>query len=248
MVILASDHGHVWHRDAAITRAEDASARWRPADGPVRDGEVLLEGGRVRGPGDIPRLIATWAEEVRYGTARNGYHGGASPREMVAPLVILADATAREPVPEPREPRPLPWWDGPGEVRRPEPVRYTPPTAPSKPRRSAGYLFPLEPAEVEPEPVASPGEDAVPAVAGWLDRTAGGKTEAAFFPLISQAMAGGWAGLSTLYISPIKALLNNQQERLGRYYGLVGRRAAPWHGDVPATARSGFWTTRPTAC
>jgi len=70
-----------------------------------------------------------------------------------------------------------------------------------------------------------------------LAPTAGGKTEAAFFPLISEVLTGGWAGLSTLYISPIKALLNNQQERLGRYYGLVGRRAAPWHGDVPAAAR-----------
>jgi ATP-dependent helicase Lhr and Lhr-like helicase len=70
-----------------------------------------------------------------------------------------------------------------------------------------------------------------------LAPTAGGKTEAAFFPLISQALTGAWAGLSTLYISPIKALLNNQQERLGRYYGLVGRRAAPWHDDVPATAK-----------
>jgi ATP-dependent Lhr-like helicase len=50
-----------------------------------------------------------------------------------------------------------------------------------------------------------------------LAATAGGKTEAAFFSLISQAMTGGWAGLSTLYISPIKALLNNQPERLGRY-------------------------------
>src|SRR3954447_21227733 len=47
-----------------------------------------------------------------------------------------------------------------------------------------------------------------------LAPTAGGKTEAAFFPLISAAMAGGWDGLSTLYISPIKALLNNQQDRL----------------------------------
>ena len=81
-----------------------------------------------------------------------------------------------------------------------------------------------------------------------LAPTAGGKTEAAFFPLISQAMAGGWAGLSTLYISPIKALLNNQQERLGRYYGLVGRRAAPWHGDVPATAKRRMLGIRPTAC
>jgi ATP-dependent helicase Lhr and Lhr-like helicase len=70
-----------------------------------------------------------------------------------------------------------------------------------------------------------------------LAPTAGGKTEAAFFPLISEALARPWDGLAVLYVSPIKALLNNQQERLERYYGLVGRRAAVWHGDVPASAR-----------
>src|SRR5262249_34081754 len=42
---------------------------------------------------------------------------------------------------------------------------------------------------------------------------------------------------AVLYVSPIKALLNNQHQRLERYYGLVGRRAAVWHGDVPAAAR-----------
>jgi len=175
-VILASDHGHVWHRDAPITRAEDASARWRPADGPARDGEVLLEGGRVRGPGEAPRLIAAWAEEVRYGAARNGYHGGASPREMVAPLVILADATAREPVPEPCDPRPLPWWDGPGEVRGPEAVRDTALTAPPKPRKPAGYLFPPDPDEVETGPVTEAGRDATPAIEGWMGRLIGSET------------------------------------------------------------------------
>ena len=40
------------------------------------------------------------------------------------------------------------------------------------------------------------------------------------------AIAGPGAGLSVLYVSPIKALLNNQQPRLERYYGLVGRRVA----------------------
>jgi ATP-dependent Lhr-like helicase len=40
-----------------------------------------------------------------------------------------------------------------------------------------------------------------------------------------------------LYVSPIKALLNNQQERLERYYELVGRRAAVWHGDVPVAIK-----------
>ena len=70
-----------------------------------------------------------------------------------------------------------------------------------------------------------------------LAPTAGGKTEAAFFPLISEALARPWDGLAVLYVCPIKALLNNQQERLERYYGLVGRRAAVWHGDVPASAK-----------
>src|SRR3954471_997890 len=70
-----------------------------------------------------------------------------------------------------------------------------------------------------------------------LAPTAGGKTEAAFFPLISEALAGSWGGLAVLYVSPIKALLNNQQARLERYYGLVGLRAAAWHGDVQAAAK-----------
>src|SRR4051812_49580058 len=70
-----------------------------------------------------------------------------------------------------------------------------------------------------------------------LAPTAGGKTEAAFFPLISEALVGSWGGLMVLYVSPIKALLNNQQARLERYYGLVGLRAAVWHGDVPASAK-----------
>ena len=57
-----------------------------------------------------------------------------------------------------------------------------------------------------------------------LAPTAGGKTEVAFFPLISRAMAGKWDGLAVLYVSPIKALLNNQQGRLERYYVWVSAR------------------------
>ena len=50
-----------------------------------------------------------------------------------------------------------------------------------------------------------------------LAPTAGGKTEAAFFPVLSRMLAEGWAGLSVLYICPIKALLNNLDVRLQRY-------------------------------
>ena len=70
-----------------------------------------------------------------------------------------------------------------------------------------------------------------------LAPTAGGKTEAAFFPVISRMLAEPWDGLSVLYVSPIRALLNNQQERLERYFGLVGRRAARWHGDTPQSEK-----------
>ncbi|MGE3852409.1 MAG: DEAD/DEAH box helicase [Planctomycetota bacterium] len=65
-----------------------------------------------------------------------------------------------------------------------------------------------------------------------LAPTAGGKTEAAFFPAISEMLAKSWVGLSVLYVSPIRALLNNQEERLRRYFALVGRTAACWHGDT----------------
>lgn len=67
--------------------------------------------------------------------------------------------------------------------------------------------------------------------------TAGGKTEAAFFPSLSRMLTEGWSGLSVLYLCPIKALLNNLAPRLQRYCTLVGREAALWHGDVPQSIR-----------
>lgn len=70
-----------------------------------------------------------------------------------------------------------------------------------------------------------------------LAPTAGGKTEAAFFPIASRMLSEGWTGLSVLYICPIKALLNNLDVRLDRYCTLLGRRSAMWHGDVKSSAR-----------
>ncbi len=47
-----------------------------------------------------------------------------------------------------------------------------------------------------------------------LAPTAGGKTEAAFFPVLSRMLAEKWNALSVLYVCPIKALLNNLLFRL----------------------------------
>jgi ATP-dependent helicase Lhr and Lhr-like helicase len=70
-----------------------------------------------------------------------------------------------------------------------------------------------------------------------LAPTAGGKTEAAMFPLISQILEGGRKPVSVLYLSPIRALLNNQEPRVERLFGMVGRHAFKWHGDVSSSKR-----------
>lgn len=69
-----------------------------------------------------------------------------------------------------------------------------------------------------------------------LAPTAGGKTEAALFPIFSTMVREKWTGLSVLYVCPLKALLNNLQQRLSGYAGLLGRCCEVWHGDV-ATGR-----------
>mgnify|MGYP001262311832 CR=1 FL=1 len=76
------------------------------------------------------------------------------------------------------------------------------------------------------------GDDAL-----LLAPTAGGKTEAAIFPLLTAMQKQRWAGLSVIYVCPLKALLNNLLPRLEHYAGWLGRRVAVWHGDVTASGR-----------
>lgn len=80
-------------------------------------------------------------------------------------------------------------------------------------------------------------------VSSWFPKTsraAGGKTEAAFFPALSMMDSQDWRPVSVLYLSPIRALLNNQEQRVSRYAGMLGRRAFKWHGDVTASQRKKF--------
>jgi ATP-dependent Lhr-like helicase len=62
--------------------------------------------------------------------------------------------------------------------------------------------------------------------------TAGGKTEAALFPILSRLLEEDWRGLTVLYVCPLKALLNNLAQRLEFLAELLGRRVRVWHGDV----------------
>ncbi|MFS2293783.1 MAG: DEAD/DEAH box helicase [Actinomadura sp.] len=90
-------------------------------------------------------------------------------------------------------------------------------------------LRPLQEAAAEP---LLNGSDAL-----LLAPTAGGKTEAAIFPLLSAMSAQNWTGLSVLYVCPLKALLNNLLPRLEIYAAWLGRRVALWHGDVSQPRR-----------
>lgn len=84
-------------------------------------------------------------------------------------------------------------------------------------------------------------EAVAPVLAGQdvllLAPTAGGKTEAAVFPMLSRIASLGWRGVSALYVCPLKALLNNLEPRLQRYASFLGLRAGLWHGDVGDAAR-----------
>lgn len=84
--------------------------------------------------------------------------------------------------------------------------------------------------------------EAIPPILSGADAlllapTAGGKTEAALFPLLTRMATLGWGGTSVLYVCPLRALLNNLEPRLSAYTGWLGRTAAVRHGDTKQSAR-----------
>lgn len=68
--------------------------------------------------------------------------------------------------------------------------------------------------------------------------TAGGKTEAAFLPVISSCAELQGEGFSALYISPLKALINDQTRRLESLCELAKLDMTPWHGDISASVKN----------
>lgn len=68
--------------------------------------------------------------------------------------------------------------------------------------------------------------------------TASGKTEAAFLPLLTRL----WNGTGVvLYVAPVKALINDQVERLQVFCEGMDIPIYPWHGDVGPSSRKRFF-------
>jgi ATP-dependent Lhr-like helicase len=78
-----------------------------------------------------------------------------------------------------------------------------------------------------------------------LAPTAGGKTEAAIFPVFSRILGEAIEPVAALYLCPIRALLNNQEERLQGYGRMVGLEVFKWHGDV-SDSRKGRFRAQPS--
>lgn len=93
------------------------------------------------------------------------------------------------------------------------------------------------------EPILAAGPDVLITAS-----TAGGKTEAAFLPVFShlverRADGGEPAGVEVLYLSPLKALINDQLRRLEPLGEALGIPVHPWHGDVSGR-RTKVWRDR----
>jgi len=68
-------------------------------------------------------------------------------------------------------------------------------------------------------------------------QTAGGKTEAAFLPIISKLAANQQPSVQALYIGPLKALINDQFGRLEKLCQEIDIPVHRWHGDVTASQK-----------
>ncbi len=178
LVVLTSDHGHVSERGTAALVADRVAEggggeRWRPgrdaAGDPVEPGpgERLFRGPGVGFPGEGSiGVVAPWTESLRYTrSANDGYHGGATPQEVITPILLLDASPEKTPGLEDL-PEDTPLWAIDPSLDAAGPGLDAPPVgpAPALPNPApepapAGDLFEPEP-EPTPEPTPEPATPA----------------------------------------------------------------------------------------
>lgn len=171
LVVLTADHGHVLDRGRSIAKPQqtDGGERWRRAHTPPSDGEMAYSGPRVvLGDG---RVVMPFDERIRYGPPKHGYHGGATPEEVLVPLEVLArslpDGWTYDPLVPPD------WWTSQSS---PHAAIASPPPAPTKRRgqstsEGAPTLFDITPTPQEPAPVTGSAHRPT-----WVDALLGSTT------------------------------------------------------------------------
>lgn len=166
LVVLLSDHGHILDRETTQVKSEGGE-RWREGSNPT-DGEIAISGNRCVLP-ESHALIVPWSERIRYGIKKNGYHGGVTMQEMLAPMAVLS---AREDLPdgwgEPPSDTPG-WWFEPvsaGTVEQHQESDELPVVAPP-----SGFLFDIHADEAAQAKTAPTNSEASPKpIAIWITR------------------------------------------------------------------------------
>jgi len=176
-VVVSADHGHVLAQPddggtGTFAGGGVGGERWRDADRPPAETEVLLRGPRVRLGGDAG-VLAPWEDDYRYGAKAGGYHGGATPEEVLVPVAAYLPAGMEIPSGwEPFTEVPPLWWSLVASSG--ESAGATGTAAPVKPRKkpakrvdeSQPTMFDLPEKEAAPSGVASAGGTTGPA---WLN-------------------------------------------------------------------------------
>jgi hypothetical protein len=127
VVVLLSDHGHVLDHGSTVNRRQDPSDRWRGAgvDQLPSAEELLVSGPRVLADGQ--RFISPVTESVRYTpNGRQGYHGGLTPQECLAPIAVIAPALAEIDGWQVQAAVPPDWWFESAEATPAPAPRVTP--------------------------------------------------------------------------------------------------------------------------
>ena len=84
-----------------------------------------------------------------------------------------------------------------------------------------------------------------PIIAGNTDviiaaATAAGKTEAAFLPICSRLITEEGQDACVVYLSPLKALINDQFSRMEQLCERLDIPVHPWHGDISGSKKKKF--------
>lgn len=219
-IVVTSDHGHVLEHGLEYRKHEDGGERWRPHQGTVDEREVVVRGPRVvAATGDA--VILPWSERIRYGAQKNGYHGGATPQEVVVPVAVFSAGSLEidgwpEAVVSPPD-----WWFGgmdaalPDGAAKPKPVKKKAPpkgllfdTRPQAESDEAGMVGRLVASKVYAEQKKLAGRSALPderveALIGVLEQHGGKMTRMAFAKAV---------GLTSMrlpgYLATLRRVLN----------------------------------------
>ncbi len=187
-VVITADHGHVLGIDVdgrgAAAIGGEGGERWRMADRAPTDDEVVVVGQRVL-LGDARGVLMPWHDVLRYAGYHGGYHGGATPDEVLVPLSVYLPAGIEPPSDWDQVVAAAPaWWDlaAPAMV---EPAPESVPESAPEPKRPAARKK-VEPAENQGALFAAAESSAVPA-AGASDaprhEASGASTGAAGAPV-----------------------------------------------------------------